>query len=79
MSGRGSGQRGCSGVRSPHAPTTTRLGGGRFADPGAVDHQKPADGWVAHLAADMTRNGAADLVSYLPAKDQWITTDVNPR
>jgi hypothetical protein len=59
---------------------TRTLGGGKFADPVLLTTYKPADGWAAHLAADMTRNGAADLVSYLPAKGQWwITTDINRR
>jgi hypothetical protein len=34
-------------------------------------------GWEAHLAADVTGNGRADLVSYHPSRGRWWVTESN--
>jgi hypothetical protein len=57
---------------------TASLGEGEFADPKLLTTYATTTGWAAHLVADVTGNGAADLISYHPSRGRWwVTTDVN--
>jgi hypothetical protein len=57
---------------------TEALPDGTSAGPRKLTTYATLDGWSAHLAADVTGNGVADLVSYHPSRGRWwLTTDVN--
>jgi hypothetical protein len=57
---------------------TESLADGRLAPPKRLTTYGTKTGWTAHLAADMTGNGRADLLSFHPSNGRWwITTDVN--
>jgi hypothetical protein len=57
---------------------TESLGEGQFAPPRLLTTYATRTGWDAHLAADVTGSGAADLLSYHPSRGRWwITSDVN--
>jgi DNA-binding beta-propeller fold protein YncE len=57
---------------------TESLGGGQFGPPTLLTTYATTSGWEAHLAADMTGTGAADLLSFQPSDGRWwITSDVN--
>jgi hypothetical protein len=49
---------------------------GSFQQPRLLTTYATTGGWDAHLAADVTGSGAADLISYHPQRGRWwITTD----
>jgi hypothetical protein len=65
-----------------YQPTTGRwwmsrgLGDGGIAAPRVLTTYNTLTGWDTHLAADVTGNGAADLLSYHPSRGRWwVTTD----
>jgi hypothetical protein len=47
---------------------------GTFEPPKLLTTYNTRDGWEAHLAADVTGNGRADLLSYHPARGRWWIT-----
>jgi subtilisin family serine protease len=50
---------------------------GSFASPRKLTTYQTRTGWEAHLAADVTGNGRADLVSYHPSNGSWWVTSSN--
>jgi hypothetical protein len=57
---------------------TESLGEGDFAEPRLLTTYNTTSGWTAHLAADVTGNGVADLLSYHPNRGRWwVTSDVS--
>jgi hypothetical protein len=54
------------------------LGDGGLAAPKVLTTYNTRTGWDTHLAADVTGNGAADLLSYHPSRGRWwVTTDTS--
>jgi hypothetical protein len=51
---------------------------GTFHAPRRLTTYNTRTGWAAHLAADMTGNGRADLVSYHPSNGSWWITSSRP-
>jgi hypothetical protein len=47
---------------------------GTFEAPKLLTTYATRDGWEAHLAADVTGNGRADLLSYHPTRGRWWIT-----
>jgi DNA-binding beta-propeller fold protein YncE len=47
---------------------------GTFAAPRRITTYPAASGWQAHLAADVTGNGRADLLSYFEPQGLWVIT-----
>jgi hypothetical protein len=51
---------------------------GTFHAPRRLTTYTTRTGWTAHLAADMTGNGRAELVSYHPSNGSWWLTSSRP-
>jgi hypothetical protein len=51
---------------------------GTFQAPRLLTTYATTTGWDTHLAADVTGNGRADLLSYYPSKGRWWVTSSNP-
>jgi hypothetical protein len=51
---------------------------GTFQNPRPLTTYATTTGWDTHLAADVNRDGRADLLSYHPAKGRWWVTSSNP-
>jgi hypothetical protein len=51
---------------------------GTFQAPRLLTTYATTTGWDTHLAADVTGNGRADLLSYHPTKGRWWVTSSNP-
>jgi DNA-binding beta-propeller fold protein YncE len=57
--------------------TSARDDGDGFEAPKLLTTYGTRDGWEAHLAADVTGNGRAELLSYHPSRGRWWLTASN--